>query len=215
LPSSRSVPNYTSRHANHRCHLQYAHAGAQMRPDEVLDFWDTFGRPSHRRRAVDTLVPEGRPPRCSLVQDQAAALSPPGCPPSIRYTDARPIPSLTAIFVGLMPASLSRIISAARRRAVGTRPLYLPSRCSLAMPSRCRSNIDLRSACPTWSIGTRKADCPRPPPKGLERHDCCPELIQINENPERGSQLYLIRRNWSWHALRRSNIVSARHADPR
>ena len=42
-----------------------------------------------------------------------------------------------------MPASFSRMISAACRRAVGTRPLYRPSRLALAIPSRWRSDAGL------------------------------------------------------------------------
>src|ERR1700693_1388613 len=45
----------------------------------------------------------------------------------------------------MTPASFSRAISAACRRAVGTRPLYRPSRFALAIPSRWRSSIKLRS----------------------------------------------------------------------
>ena len=43
--------------------------------------------------------------------------------PSTRYTLALPIPSLLAISEGLTPSYLSRMISAACRRTVGTRPL--------------------------------------------------------------------------------------------
>jgi hypothetical protein len=54
----------------------------------------------------------------------------------IRYTLARPIPRRRAISVGRTPSEISATTSADRARAVGFRPLYLPSDFALAMPSR-------------------------------------------------------------------------------
>ena len=55
------------------------------------------------------------------------------------------MPSCLAIAVGRTPRALSAWISAAFARAVGARPLYFPSVFALTIPSRCRSNIILRS----------------------------------------------------------------------
>ena len=63
----------------------------------------------------------------------------------MRYTDATPIPRSPAIASRVLPASASRSTSLALARAVGARPLYLPSAAALAIPSRCRSSIRSRS----------------------------------------------------------------------
>jgi hypothetical protein len=63
----------------------------------------------------------------------------------MRNTLALPIPSSAAIASPVLPSALSRITSAALRRAVGARPLYLPSAFALAIPSRCRSEAERES----------------------------------------------------------------------
>src|SRR5215211_5727829 len=55
------------------------------------------------------------------------------------------MPSRFAISPMLRFCAARALISSALARAVGLRPLYLPSAFALAMPSRCRSSIISRS----------------------------------------------------------------------
>src|SRR5208283_2990952 len=59
------------------------------------------------------------------------------------------------------PSLASRTMSSDLARAVGARPLYLPSPLALAMPSRWRSNLISRSNCATLPITSRIAPADR------------------------------------------------------
>ncbi len=115
-----------------------------------------------------------------MVPAQAAARSPPStCSPKTRYTDALPIPSRRAISEGMTPSALSLLISAACRRAVGTRPLYRPSRLALAIPSRWRSSMASRSAWPTAPM-TASINLPV---AVLVSRGCVPDIDRTSTEP--------------------------------
>jgi hypothetical protein len=62
---------------------------------------------------------------------------------------------LSAIASRVMPSPARRMISADLARAVGARPLYLPSFLAFAMPSRCLSSIISRS---NWATAPKRLD---------------------------------------------------------